>query len=161
MSKHLTKNKHKAADMNYKQLLLLSFFLASCGGSESTSEPKIQPKTVESTKITTVSSQVSPLEHGAKIYKRCKSCHTLEENGRHKVGPNLWNVYGSKAGAKDGFNYSKVMAVSDVIWTQETMDAYIKKPSEFMKGNRMTFIGLKKQKDRDAVQLYIKEQTTP
>ena len=53
------------------------------------------------------------------------------------------------------------MAASDVIWTDETMDAYMTKPSTFMKGNRMSFIGLKKQADRDAVQLYIKSKTTP
>ena len=157
----MTTNKNKAAAMNYKYLLLLSVFLASCGGSDSSSKPQTTQKTVQSTKVTTVSQQVSSLEHGAKIYKRCKACHTLKENGRHKVGPNLWNIYGTKAGTKEGFNYSKVMAASDIIWTPETMDAYIKKPSEFMKGNRMTFVGLKKQRDRDAVQLYMKEQTTP
>ena len=104
---------------------------------------------------------MTPLEHGAKIYKRCKACHTLNEDGKHKVGPNLWDIYGAKAGSKEGFNYSKVMAASDVIWTDETMDAYMTKPSTFMKGNRMSFIGLKKQADRDAVQLYIKSKTTP
>ena len=53
------------------------------------------------------------------------------------------------------------MAASEVIWDDATMDAYITKPSKFMKGNRMSFIGLKKQADRNAVQLYMKSQTTP
>jgi len=59
---------------------------------------------------------MSPMERGAKLYKRCRACHTLDEGGRHKVGPNLWGIYGSKAGSKDGFNYSKAMAASDVVW---------------------------------------------
>jgi len=104
---------------------------------------------------------VTPMERGAKLYKRCIACHTLEDGGRHKVGPNLWNIYGQKAGSKDGFKYSKVMASSDVIWTEETMDGYLTKPSTFMKGNRMSFVGLKKQTDRDAIQLYLKAETTP
>ena len=101
------------------------------------------------------------MERGAKLYKRCKACHTLEDGGKHKVGPNLWDIYGAKAGAKDGFNYSKVMAASDIIWDDTTLDAYIKKPSEFMKGNRMSFVGIKKAEDRAALLLYMKAQTTP
>jgi len=147
--------------MNFKYMFLFSFFLISCGGGESSVTPPTLQKTAETVDITPVSSQITPMEHGAKIYKRCRSCHTLSEGERHKVGPNLWAVYGTKAGSKDGFKYSKAMAASNVIWDAETMDAYIKKPSEFMKGNRMSFVGLKKQEDRDALQLYMKAQTTP
>ena len=63
------------------------------------------------------------MERGAKLYKRCKACHTLEDDGKHKVGPNLWNIYGAQAGTKDGFNYSKVMTASEVIWDDATLDA--------------------------------------
>ena len=104
---------------------------------------------------------MTPLERGAKLYKRCRACHTLDEGGRHKVGPNLWGIYGSKAGSKDGFNYSKAMAASEVIWDDASMDAYIRKPSEFIKGGRMSFVGIKKQEDRDALFLYLKAETTP
>ena len=74
---------------------------------------------------------------------------------------NLWDIYGAKAGAKEGFNYSKVMAASDIIWDDATLDAYIQKPSEFMKGNRMSFIGIKKAEDRADLLLYMKAETTP
>ena len=147
--------------MKLKYLFFAPFFIISCGGSETTSTPPTTIQTPKTAQVTPVASETTPLEHGAKIYKRCKACHTLNEGGKHKIGPNLWNVYGSKAGSKDGFNYSKVMAASEIIWDAETMDAYITKPSTFMKGNRMSFIGLKKQKDRDAVQLYMKSKTTP
>jgi len=147
--------------MNRKYLILLSFFIISCGGSESTSSPPTIAESSQTAPITTVSSQLTPMERGAKIYKRCKACHTLEDGGKHKVGPNLWNIYGMKAGSKEGFSYSKAMAASEIIWDETTMDAYITKPSTFMKGNRMSFIGLKKQEDRDAVQLYMQSKTTP
>lgn len=147
--------------MKLKYMFLMTFLISSCGGGESKTAPTKAVKTTQTAQVIPVASKMTPREHGAKIYKRCKACHTLDEDGKHKVGPNLWDVYGAKAGSKEGFNYSKVMAASDVIWTDETMDAYMTKPSTFMKGNRMSFIGLKKQADRDAVQLYIKSKTTP
>jgi len=147
--------------MHAKYMILPVILLTACGGGEdSTSAPIAAPK-AETAPIIQAASTVTPMERGAKLYKRCKACHTLDEGGKHKVGPNLWNIYGAKAGSKDGFNYSKVMAASEVIWEGETLDAYIKKPSEFMKGNRMSFVGLKKAEDREALLLYMKAQTTP
>ena len=146
--------------MHAKYMILPVILLTACGGgSESTSTSTPAPK-AETAPIVQTASTVTPMERGAKLYKRCRACHTLEDGGKHKVGPNLWAIYGSKAGSKEGFKYSKVMATSDVIWDDTTLNAYIKKPSEFMKGNRMSFVGIKKQEDRDALLLYLKAQTT-
>ena len=147
--------------MNVKYLILPIILLSACGGASESSTaaaPVVKAKTAP---IVQTASKRTPMERGAKLYKRCKACHTLEDGGKHKVGPNLWNIYGAQAGTKDGFNYSKVMAASEVIWDDATLDAYIKKPSEFMKGNRMSFVGIKKAEDRAALLLYMKEQTTP
>lgn len=147
--------------MNAKYMILPAILLAACGGeSESTSRTSSIPAQKPAPIVQTASA-MSPMERGAKLYKRCRACHTLEEGGKHKVGPNLWNVYGAKAGSKEGFNYSKAMAASEVIWDDTTLDAYIQKPSAFMKGNRMSFVGIKKAEDRDAVLLYMKSKTTP
>ena len=144
-----------------KHMILPAILLTACGGGgESSSTPAPAPK-AEAAPIVKTAAVQTPMERGAKLYKRCKACHTLEDGGKHKVGPNLWDIYGAKAGSKDGFNYSKVMAASDVIWDDETLDAYIKKPSEFMKGNRMSFVGIKKAEDREALLLYMKAETTP
>ena len=132
--------------------LTTACLLAACGGSSSPQEPVAAAKPA---------AQLTPIQRGAKLYSRCKACHTLEEGGRHKVGPNLWGIYGSKTGSKEGFAYSKAMIASDIIWDETTMDGYLKKPSTYMPGNKMSFIGLKKQADRDAVQAYIKDKTTP
>ena len=115
--------------MKLKYMFLMTFLISSCGGGESKTAPTQAVKTTQTAQVIPVASEMTPLEHGAKIYKRCKACHTLDEDGKHKVGPNLWDIYGAKAGSKEGFNYSKVMAASDVIWTDETMDAYMTKPS--------------------------------
>ena len=147
--------------MHIKYMILPAIFLVSCGsGSESTSTSAPAPK-AETAPIVQTASTLTPMERGAKLYKRCKACHTLEDGGKHKVGPNLWDVYGAKAGSKEGFNYSKVMAASNVIWDDASLSGYIQKPSEFMKGNRMSFVGLKKQEDREALLIYLKAETTP
>lgn len=130
--------------------------LAACGGSNSS-----QSQVTETTVSAKSAAELTPVQRGKKIYKRCKACHTLEQDGRHKVGPNLWDIYGSKTAAKEGFAYSKAMKAADIIWDETEMDAYLKKPATYMPGNKMTFIGLKKQEDRDAVQAYMREQTTP
>ena len=147
--------------MHIKYMILPAIFLVSCGsGSESTSTSAPAPK-AETAPIVQTASTLTPMERGAKLYKRCKACHTLEDGGKHKVGPNLWDVYGAKAGSKEGFNYSKVMAASNVIWDDASLSGYIQKPSEFMKGNRMSFVGLKKLEDREALLVYLKAETTP
>jgi len=147
--------------MHAKYMILIAILTSACGGGNETNSSPAPVSKVETAPIVKTASSLTPMERGAKLYKRCKACHTLEEDGKHKVGPNLWDIYGAKAGAKEGFNYSKVMAASDIIWDDETLDAYIKKPSEFMKGNRMSFVGIKKAEDREAVLLYMKSKTTP
>ncbi len=134
-------------------ILVASICLTACGGAET-------PK-VESSPAAKPVAELTPVQRGAKVYTKCRACHTLEENGRHKVGPNLWDFYGSKAASKEGFAYSKAMKAADIIWDETTLDGYLKKPGTYMPGNKMSFIGLKKQADRDAVQAYLKEKTTP
>ena len=145
--------------MHMKSLISLAaaaMFLTACGGSDA-SEAEA-PKVATPAKAVV---EMTPVQRGAKIYARCRACHTLEQDGRNKVGPNLWAIYGSKTASKEGFAYSKAMKAADITWDETTMDAYLKKPAAYMPGNKMTFIGLKKQEDRDAVQAYLKEKTTP
>jgi len=71
------------------------------------------------------------------------------------VGPNLFGVLGAKIASKDGFSYSKASKASEIIWTDENLDAFLKKPKDFLPGNRMTFVGLKKEEDRKAVIAYL------
>ena len=139
--------------------LISALLLAGCGGSKSDAPIENSPEPIAPPK--TAAAEMTPVQRGAKIYARCRACHTLDQDGKHKVGPNLWDVYGSVAGSKEGFAYSKAMRASGVTWDDETMDGYLKRPSAYMPGNKMTFIGLKKQEDRDAVQAYMKSKTTP
>lgn len=98
---------------------------------------------------------------GAILYKRCRACHTLGEGERNRVGPNLWSVYGAAAGSKAGFNYSSAMSGSNIIWTDETLSAYLENPSKYIPGNRMSFAGLRNPEDREAILYHLKMQTSP
>ena len=68
---------------------------------------------------------------------------------------------GAVAGEKEGFNYSKTMKASGIVWTDENLDSYFERPNKFMPGNQMTFIGLRKAEDRAAVIEYLKVETAP
>jgi len=141
--------------------------LSACGAQDNTApQPEKTTTPTQTAAVTqTAAAELSPAEmlmkRGAKLYKRCQTCHTLNEGGKHKVGPNMWAIYGATAGQKEGFAYSKVMKESGVIWTDETLSAYIENPRKYMPGNRMSYAGLRKAEDRAAVLAYIKAQTTP
>lgn len=96
---------------------------------------------------------------GAKVFKKCVSCHNADDGGANSTGPNLWNVVNAAAGSKAGFKYSSAMSSSGIVWDYETLDAYLTKPSKYLKGTAMNFIGLKKEQDRAAVIEYLRAQS--
>src|SRR5690606_17425781 len=79
---------------------------------------------------------------GERLFNRCKACHTVEAGGADRQGPNLHGVFGREAGTKEGYNYSKAMAASDVVWDEETIDAYIADPKGYIPNNKMIFVGI-------------------
>ncbi|MEQ9111283.1 MAG: cytochrome c family protein [Rhodospirillaceae bacterium] len=99
------------------------------------------------------------MNRGKRVFVLCRSCHTLEADGRHKVGPNLHGMFGSKAGAKDGFRYSDAVLESGIIWSAETLEEWLVKPKDFLPGNKMAFAGVRKESDRDALIAYLKAET--
>ena len=93
---------------------------------------------------------------GEKVFKKCKSCHTVEQGGKNKVGPNLWNVVGGPKAHAEGFAYSDAVSGLGGEWTYEDLDAYLTKPKDFAPGTKMSFAGLKKPGDRASVIVYLR-----
>ena len=92
---------------------------------------------------------------GQKLFKRCKACHYVDKE-KHKTGPHLVAVIGRAAGSLDDYKYSKAMKASGLVWDEETLAAYLKAPKKFVKGTKMAFAGLKKDRDVADIIAYLK-----
>tara|TARA_Y100001970_G_C13764874_1_gene617595 strand:+ start:67 stop:639 length:573 start_codon:yes stop_codon:yes gene_type:complete len=100
------------------------------------------------------------LVHGEKVFKKCTACHMIAPDGQNKIGPNLWGVIGRKAGSISDYNYSKAMVAYAKEWTFEEMNSYLIKPQAYVKGTKMAFAGLRKEKDRASVILYMNSKSS-
>ncbi|HLS68953.1 MAG TPA: c-type cytochrome, partial [Kiloniellales bacterium] len=99
---------------------------------------------------------------GEGVSRRCAACHTFEEGGPNRVGPNLWNVVGGPVAHLDGFNYSDAaeeMAAEGVTWTYDNLATYLENPRDFMPGTRMVFPGLRSLEDRAAMIAYMRSMS--
>ena len=99
------------------------------------------------------------MAHGEKVFKKCSACHMIAADGKNKIGPNLWGVIGRTAGAIDNYNYSKAMKAYAKEWTFEEMNSYLIKPQAYIKGTKMAFAGLRKEKDRASVIKYLNQNS--
>ena len=96
---------------------------------------------------------------GAKVFKKCAACHSINQGGANKIGPALWGVLGRKAGSVSDYKYSKALAAHGKVWSFQEMDGFLLKPKDWIKGTKMSFAGLKNSKDRAAVILYMNENS--
>ena len=96
---------------------------------------------------------------GAKVFKKCAACHSIAEGGKNKIGPALWGVLGRQAGSLPDYKYSKAMAAYGKKWSFEEMNGFLIKPKDWIKGTKMSYAGLKSEKERAAVILYMNENT--
>lgn len=93
--------------------------------------------------------------NGEKVFSKCRACHTIEQGGKSQLGPNLHGVVGRAAGKATGFNYSKVLLGSAIVWTEDKLDAYLADPKGAIPGNKMAFVGLKRPEERADVIAYM------
>ena len=99
------------------------------------------------------------VEHGEKVFKKCTACHVVNKGGENKIGPALYGVLGRQVAGISDYKYSKAMASYDKNWTFEEMNGYLRKPQSYIKGTKMAFAGLRKEKDRASVILYLNQNS--
>lgn len=140
--------------------------LAACGQGEPSSTAPTKPVHVltETEKATLLASLPAPynagdLENGRRAFARCRACHTIGEGGPDMAGPNLYGVFGRKAGDRPRYNYSNAMRTADFIWDAEKLDHWLENPRSFLPGNKMTFPGLPDATDRRDVIAFLKVET--
>tara|TARA_B100000674_G_C37667344_1_gene835384 strand:+ start:96 stop:644 length:549 start_codon:yes stop_codon:yes gene_type:complete len=100
------------------------------------------------------------ISHGEKVFKKCSACHQIATDGKNMIGPNLWGVIGRQAGSIGDYNYSKAMKAYAKNWSFEEMNSYLIKPQAYIKGTKMAFAGLRKEKDRASVILYMNSKSS-
>ncbi len=93
---------------------------------------------------------------GKKLAKKCTACHTLEEGGKNRLGPNLYGILNKPAGQNENYKYSKAMKNSGIIWDDHTFTDFIAKPKKVVKGTKMSFTGFKKAGQRADLLAYFK-----
>ena len=139
-------------------------------------KPKTPGYSVEIEQATVVSSQTSSqliedkvdiaaliamgdIATGEKVFKKCAACHSIVKGGKNNIGPALYNVVGRDVGAVGDYKYSKALAAYGKAWTFEELNGYLLKPAKWIKGTKMAFAGLRKEKDRASVILYLNQNS--
>jgi len=138
-------------------------------------KPKTPGYAVEVEKPTTVSSStgtaveekidiaalmaIGDVTTGEKVFKKCAACHSIVKGGKNNIGPALYNVVGRKTGAVSDYKYSKALASFEKEWTFEELNGYLTKPAKWIKGTKMAFAGLRKEKDRASVIKYLNQNS--
>ncbi|MEO5324912.1 cytochrome c family protein [Mesorhizobium sp. CC13] len=99
-------------------------------------------------------------EAGAAVFKKCAACHTADNGGPNKVGPNLWNIVNRPIASHEGFAYSGPMKEfsqgGSVVWDFEHLSNFITSPKGLVKGTAMGFAGIKKPDERANLIAYLR-----
>ena len=118
-----------------------------------------ETKVVEKVDIAQLLS-LGDLAHGEKVFKKCSACHMIASDGKNMIGPNLWSVIGRTAGSVSDYKYSKAMVAYAKQWSFEEMNSYLIKPQAYVKGTKMAFAGLRKERDRASVILFMNSKSS-
>ncbi len=100
------------------------------------------------------------VDKGKSVFKKCAACHTVENGGANKVGPNLWSIVNRAAASQDGFAYSGALKDyakgGETAWDYESLNQFLLSPRKYLKGTSMGFAGLKKEGDRANIIAYLR-----
>ena len=96
---------------------------------------------------------------GERVAKKCTACHTFNDGGANRVGPNLYDLLGRMIASFGGYNFSDALqAKSGEAWAYDNLDAFLASPKTWVPGTKMSFAGIKKPGDRAALLAYLRQQ---
>ena len=102
---------------------------------------------------------IGDAEHGQKVFKKCSACHSVKKGGKNKIGPALYSVLGRNMAGLEDYKYSKALIAFGKTWTFQEMNSFLIKPAAYIKGTKMAFAGLKKDKDRASIILFMNQNS--
>ncbi len=151
----------------------LAALLIGCSKPASQTETAEAPEASEATEVQEVGEEdklkmlaslpapynAADMENGKRKFALCRSCHTVAEGGPNMTGPNLYGIFGHKAGAHEGYAYSEALKAAGYVWDGANLDQWIADPKSMLPGNKMTFMGVKDAKDRTDIIAYLMVET--
>jgi len=126
---------------------------------EATESNSVDAKTEESSISLSSLISLGDASHGKTVFKKCKACHSIKKGGKNNIGPALWGVMERNAGGLADYKYSKAIMSHNKQWTFEELNGFLLKPASWIKGNKMGFAGLKNDKDRASIILYLNQNS--
>lgn len=101
-------------------------------------------------------------QQGEAAFKKCTSCHTIEKGGPNRIGPDLYGIVGAPKGQHPGYAYSSALEKKGGTWTLDDLNKWLYSPRDFVPGTKMSFIGVKDDKERaDLIAYMMKQSDSP
>jgi cytochrome c len=143
-----------------------ALLLSGCGQKQESAAPGEAPAAPTAAQVSAMLASLpapyntGDVANGRARFMQCRACHTPEKGGPNMTGPNLWGVFGRKAGSIADFTYSDGLKATGITWDAPQIDKWITNPRAVVPGTRMSFLGLPTAKDRIDLVAYLKTVTT-
>ena len=128
--------------------------VAQVSSSASAQEEKIEEKV----DISLIMAQ-GDVGSGEQIFKKCVACHSIAKGEGNKIGPALYNVVGRKIGSVEDYKYSNALVEYGKEWNFEELNGFLEKPAKYIKGTKMAYAGLRKERDRASIIKYLNQNS--